>query len=413
MKISTNWRKPTSSQGLPRGGFQQPRRLQLNNRRGSIITLSAGVLVMVLAFTAFTVDLGWITLARAQMRNACDAAAFAGATEFGPGTGLAPALSPTSIAAESKEAARLTAGANKSGGLDSTYIDVAQDVRLGQYQWLPGEGRWAEVWGTTPYTLIEVAVHRDRGGAVDINGNVVDGPLSLFFAPVIGHGDAGLNVTSAAAIMPGVGFRISSESSAKADILPIALDAVSWEAMLAGIGNDDYGYNEGLGKVVQTSDGILEVNLYPSGSSSLPPGNRGTVDIGSPNNSTNDLKRQISEGINGSDLEWFDGELRFDQVPLELNGDTGLSAGIEASLKEIVGEVRAIPLFSSVSGPGNNATYIIERFVGVRIMDVRLTGNPNKRRVVVQPAPFSDSTVIRGETEIRSDSIFTKPVLIR
>ncbi|MGZ0173550.1 MAG: hypothetical protein ACKVHE_28855 [Planctomycetales bacterium] len=46
-------------------------------------------------------------------------------------------------------------------------------------------------------------------------------------------------------------------------------------------------------------------------------------------------------------------------------------------------------------------------------MDVRLTGNPNNRRVVIQPAPFSDPTVIRGNTEIRSDSIFTTPVLIR
>ena len=383
------------------------------NRDGSIITLSVGVLVMVLAFTAFTVDLGWITLTRAQMLNACDAAAFAGATEFGPGTGLAPTLSSSSIATESKTAAHTVADANRSGGLDETYIDVAQDVRLGQYQWLPDEQRWAEVWGATPYTLIEVAVHRDRGSALDINGQMVDGPLPLFFAPVIGHTDAGLNVTSAAAIMPGVGFKISSESSARADVLPIALDEASWNAMLAGVGDDDYSYNTGLDKVVQSSDGILEVNLYPAGSSSLPPGNRGTVDIGSPGNSTADLKRQIKEGVNGSDLEWFGGELRFDSVPLELNGDTGLSAGIESSLKEIVGEIRAIPVFSSVSGPGNNATYIIERFVGVRIMDVRLTGNPNNRRVVVQPAPFSDPTVIRGNTEIRSDSIFTTPVLIR
>ena len=383
------------------------------NRTGSIITLSAGVLVMVLAFTAFTVDLGWITLARAQMRNASDAAAFAGAMEFGPGTGLAAMLGASSIAEESKDAARSIASANRSGGLDSTYIDVAQDVRLGQYQWLPDEQRWAEVWGATPYTMIEVAVHRDRGSAVDINGQVVDGPLSLFFAPVIGHSNAGLNVTSAAAIMPGVGFKILSESSARADILPIALDEASWNSMLAGVGDDDYEFNAGLNKVVQSSDGILEVNIYPSGSSSLPPGNRGTVDIGHPGNSTNDLKRQIREGINADDLAWFGGEIRFDGSPLELNGDTGISAGIEAALKDVIGEVKAIPLFTSVSGPGNNATYVISRFVGVRIMDVRLTGNPNKRHVTVQPAPYSDSTVVKGQTEVRSDSIFTKPVLIR
>jgi hypothetical protein len=89
------------------------------------------------------------------------------------------------------------------------------------------------------------------------------------------------------------------------------------------------------------------------------------------------------------------------------------SAGIESALKEVIGEVKAIPLFTSVSGPGNNAAYVISRFVGIRIMGVRLTGNPSKRHVTVQPAPFSDATVIKGQTEIRSDSIFTTPVLIR
>lgn len=261
--------------------------------------------------------------------------------------------------------------------------------------------------------MIEVAVHRDRGNAVDINGQVVDGPLALFFAPVIGHSEAGLNVTSASAIMPGVGFRISPGSSSRANILPIALDEDSWDSMLAGVGDDDYEFNAGLNKVVESSDGILEVNIYPSGSSSLPPGNRGTVDIGHPGNSTNDLKRQIREGINADDMSWFGGEIRFDGTPLELNGDTGISAGIESALKDVIGEVKAIPLYTSVSGPGNNATYVISRFVGVRIMDVRLTGNPNKRHVTVQPAPYSDSTVVKGQTEIRSDSIFTTPVLIR
>lgn len=382
-------------------------------RNGNIVTLSAGVLVVVLAFAAFTVDIGRITLTRAQMLNACDAAAFAGAMEFVPGTGLSPILSTSSIAEESKAAARSIASENRSGDLDSTYIDVAQDIRLGQYQWLSDEQRWAEVWGAAPYTMIEVTVHRDRGSAVDITGQVVDGPLTLLFAPVIGHDQAGLIVTSAAAIIPGVGFKISSDSSARANILPLALDELSWNSILAGVGDDDYGFNGGLNEVVKSPDGILEVNMYPSGSSLLPPGNRGTVDIGHPGNSANDLVRQIREGINGDDLAWFGGEIRFDGSPLEFSGDTGISTVIQTALKDVIGEVRAIPLFSSVSGPGNNAIYVISRFVGVRIMDVRLTGNPNARHVTVQPAPYSDSTVVNGEIEIRSDSIFTKPVLIR
>ncbi|NQV27207.1 MAG: hypothetical protein HQ518_22900 [Rhodopirellula sp.] len=385
----------------------------VDHRNGSILTLSAAVLVMVLAFTSFTVDIGWITLTLAQMHNACDAAALAGATELGQGTGLASAFNAEEIQSLSTYAASSIAAENAAGGLDSTYIDAAQDVRLGQYQWLADEQRWAEVWGAKPYTLIEVAVHRDRGSALDINGNVLDGPLPLFFAPVIGQFDAGLGVVAAAAIMPGGGFRISSESSLRSNILPIALDEVSWNNMLDGVGGDDYEFNAELNQVAESPDGILEVNIYPTGSSALPPGNRGTVDIGSPNNSTSDLKRQILEGINADDMAWFGGELRFDGTPLELNGDTGVSAGIESSLKEVIGQVKAIPLFTSVSGPGNNATYVISRFVGVRVMAVRLTGNPNKRQVTVQPAPYSDATVVKGRTEIRSDSIFTTPALIR
>lgn len=382
-------------------------------RLGSIITLSAGVLVMVLAFTAFTVDLGWIALTLAEMHNACDAAALAAASEFGQGAGPDAVLNSDSVAAASKEAARTVADENSSGGLESTYIDVAQDVRLGQYQWLSDEQRWVEAWGATPYTLVEISVHRDRGSAQDIDGQMLDGPLPLFFAPVIGHADAGLKAVAAAAIFPGVGFRISSGSSARADILPIALDETSWNELQAGVGNDDFEFNSELNKVVESSDGILEVNIYPSGNSSLPPGNRGTVDIGSPGNSTSDLKRQIREGINAEDLAWFGGEIRFDGTPLELNGDTGISAGIEAALKDVIGQVKAIPLFTSVSGPGNNATYVISRFVGVRIMGVKLTGNPNKRHVTVQPASYSGPTVIKGQTEIRSDSVFTTAVLIR
>ena len=105
--MKTSFQRPpqAAAQELPNIGSRPDSQQHLTNRTGSIITLSAGVLVMVLAFTAFTVDLGWITLARAQMRNAADAAAFAGATEFGPGTGLAPVLSSSSVAVESKDAA--------------------------------------------------------------------------------------------------------------------------------------------------------------------------------------------------------------------------------------------------------------------------------------------------------------------
>ncbi len=384
-----------------------------SSREGSIVVLAAGVLILVFAFTSFTIDLGFIALTRAELQNAADSAALGGAQELGQGIGVGPVTSPEDTATAVRHVAEALAAMNPAGELDGVYLDSVQDIRLGRIQWDEASGQWEKIWGESPYTLVEVVAHRDRGAAKDVNGQSLDGPLPLFFAPVIGHDDATIVTKSAAAIFPGVGFRIDENSDALADILPIAMDEETWNDLMAGNGTDDYGYDEEDDEVEHDGDGILEANLYPSGSSSLPPGNRGTVDIGSPNNSTNDLKRQILNGVNADDLSWFGGQLRFDDVPVVLNGDTGLSAGIESSLKQIIGQPRAIPVFSQVSGPGNNAMYTITKFVGIRIMDVKLTGSPSKKRVVVQPAPFSDSTVIRGETTVTVDSIFTKPGLIQ
>lgn len=392
---------------------QPTQRHDRDRRKGSIIVLAAGVLVLVFAFTSFTVDLGFIALTRAELQNAADSAALGGAQELSQGIGVGPIASPNDTATAVRQVAEALAGMNPAGELDGVYIDPAQDVRLGRIQWNEASGQWDRIWGESPYTLVEVIAHRDRGEARDVDGQSLDGPLPLFFAPVIGHDDASIITRSAAAIFPGVGFRIDENSDAMADILPIAMDEQTWNDLMAGNGTDNYGYNEETGEVTNHGDGILEANLYPSGSTSLPPGNRGTVDIGSPNNSTNDLKRQILHGVNADDLSWFGGELRFDDVPIELNGDTGLSAGIKSSLQQIIGQPRAIPVFSQVSGPGNNAMYTIVKFVGIRIMYVKLTGSPSKKRVVIQPAPFSDSTVIRGETTVTVDSIFTKPALIQ
>ncbi|HLQ44366.1 MAG TPA: hypothetical protein VK137_06540, partial [Planctomycetaceae bacterium] len=148
-------------------------------------------------------------------------------------------------------------------------------------------------------------------------------------------------------------------------------------------------------------------------SASLPAGNRGTVDIGSSNNSTADLSRQIRNGPNETDLAYFGGTLK---IPagglLALNGDTGLSAGIKDDLAAIIGQPRAIPIFRSVSGPGNNATYQIVKFVGIRILFVQLTGSPSGKKVTIQPAPVFDGTITRSSGALQPDSIMSSLQLI-
>ena len=166
------------------------------------------------------------------------------------------------------------------------------------------------------------------------------------------------------------GFQVPSDGK-NVDLLPFALDAETWCALLQGVGSDEWRWDDATGSVRPGSDGVLELNLYPQGTG--PPGNRGTIDIGSPNNSTSVIVRQIGEGITPQDLAYHGGKLEFDSNgELGLNGDTGISAGVEDGLASIVGHKRIIPIFSQVVEPGNNAQYTIVRFAGVRVMEVEL-----------------------------------------
>jgi hypothetical protein len=54
-------------------------------------------------------------------------------------------------------------------------------------------------------------------------------------------------------------------------------------------------------------------------------------------------------------------------------------------LVSIVGESRIIPIFSEVVGPGNNAQYTIVKWVGVRVLSVKLTGSMASKHVTIQP----------------------------
>ena len=128
------------------------------------------------------------------------------------------------------------------------------------------------------------------------------------------------------------------------------------------------------------------MNLFPQGTGS--PGNRGTVNIGASNNSTATLCRQITEGISPADLAYYPGgQLTFDASGnLYLNANPGISAGCKSALASIIGQTRLIPIFTSVVGNGNNAEYDIVEFVGVRIMDVNLTGSMSSKHLTVQPA---------------------------
>lgn len=354
-----------------------------------------------MGFTAFGLDLGYIAMVRSQLNMGTDGAALGGAYELASGLGPGTTPTQTTVGNTAKSSAVSVASSNRAGEKSSIYVNSGNGIRLGRRT--KSGTAWTNTWGAQPYNLIEVTAARGGSG---------DSSLPLFFAKVLGKNTADLTVTSRAALLAGVGFKVvSNPGTGYAPILPIAYDQPSWNALMAGTGNDDYAYNTTTGAVTAGSDGIREIDLYPYGNQSLVPGNRGTVKIGVSNNSTAILSAQIRYGVSDAQLNSIGGTI---EIPsgssITLGGNPGLSAAIKDDLIAIIGQPRAIPIFSAVSGPGNNAQFTIVKFVGIRILFVQLTGG--NKRVIAQPAVVISETVIPGNATSISDYVYTKPKLV-
>ncbi len=354
---------------LPAG---QPR-----NRRGAALVFSVALLFGLFGFLAFSIDTGFLGGAKAEMRRTADAAALAGCWEIydqlNRGESLDSCLDLVGLQGSQMAAQNLICNA-------SPYVNPSPnsaDIAIGYLNSL-SSGIITNN-SSAPFFAVRVNVSRTL---------TKNGEIPFFFGRIYGENGRGMT-TSATAVMARqiTGFKTPDDSSQTLDILPFALDQQTWNALLDGLTSDNYSYDAETGAVTPGADGLLEVNLYPQGTGS--PGNRGTVDIGPSNNSTKDIARQILQGISVSDLDALGKPLSLDSdIGLTLNGDTGISAGVKDELASIVGEKRIIPVFSTVSGNGNNATYTITKWVGVRILDVKLTGKMSGKKLVVQPAPI-------------------------
>ena len=378
------------------------------SRKGSIIVLAVALMVVILAFTAFTVDLGYIALTKTQLQAAADGSVLAAGLELGDGFGTT-AVSASTVLSVGTDAAKTVAAVHKNGDLNSTYLDTSRDIRFGTLTWDSDTAAWVETWGASPYNLVEVTLKRkassDQGG---------DSSLPLFFGPIIGSSAASVSVLATAALLPAAG--ISVPPGGTAPVLPLAVDLASWEDLMNGIGSDNYSYDPDTDSVTNnSSDGILEMNMFPGDDSSLPSGNRGTVDFGNPNNATIDLERQIINGLNYDDMTYYpNNEISLEGGSFDVSGDTGIDVNLKDELASIIGQTRIVPLFTNVSNPGTNATFTIVKWVGVRIMDVNLRGR--NWYVYVQPASFVAFNTIRvsdgsSMPVIQEDTVFA-PVFL-
>lgn len=135
-------------------------------RRGNILLLSTGVLVGVLSFTAFTVDIGYIALTKSQLQLAADGAALAGAME------LNPVMDQAQVEAAVKEATVELAALNRAGDHNSVLLNPDTDVELGRRNWDAASQSYTYNFGpaATPYNVVRVTARR-----TEITGLGADG----------------------------------------------------------------------------------------------------------------------------------------------------------------------------------------------------------------------------------------------
>jgi hypothetical protein len=359
------------------------------------------MMVMMLAMLAFAIDVGYLAIARSELQRSADAAAIAATWELIDQSALVGDDDEVCMYSNVRSAAGEFAGLNHV--LQRTPGLTTEDVDIG-YLANPSDPSAAlDLSGQHLPNAVRVRVRR----ASQQNGEV-----PFFIARILGVESIAAEAEATAALLSNFrGYRIPSDGS-NLEIIPLALDEETWIGMLEGGGDDCWRWDEDDSCVRPGSDGRREVNLYPLGTGS--PGNRGTVDIGGSNNSTNDIARQVVHGISPEDLEHHGGKLEFDgNGELMLNGDTGISAGIKDELASIIGKKRIIPIFRCVEGPGNNAVYTIVAFAGVRIMSVKLTGAPAKKKVMIQPETVISKGGIYDGGELKSFFVYSPVWLVR
>lgn len=346
------------------------------------------LLVMFVGMLAFAIDVGYIAHARTELQSTADSGSLAGLAQL-----YTVSVVDQEFAAARDEVKKYVGGtaANQPG-----LVVLDQDIQFGFFDpdGTPGSRFSTDLTGRRA-NAVRVTLRRD--GATNPR-------LRLFFGSILGRAEndvetrattwvpAGLGVLPGAELIPYTAQVDSFNAAAGLPARPA--DSDGFEAVDGDTFHDKW--DIGLpGTVPQPGpDGMKELVLF--GSTKTAPGNFGSVDLGTASNGTPELARQLRYGPNqiDFDLMGIQGKLAADgslQAPVALGGDPGISNGTKDDWAAVIGQNKIIPLYETVSGNGNNTSYRIVAFAGVRIVAADMNGNP--KRVWVQPTEFYSTRV--------------------
>lgn len=363
-------------------------------RRGATVALVAVSLVVILGFTALTIDLGRLYLVRTELQAAADSAALAGASAFANDAALANdagAQLLTLLRARAQQFSSL----NKTLGA-VTLLESA-DIVLGTHDF-DNPGAPLDTSGAQPFNAAEITVRRTEGSS--------NGPVGFFFASILGRDDGGVIASARAALNDRVA--VYGEESIIGRLMPFSIYLGMYDYALEN-GTDDYSY-DGT-SVSNTGDGVPEARIFPwkwkdkdleslgvdFGSAS---GNFGALEIGASGGSSTELIEQITNGVSLSDVSIEFGATDIDfqdtdgnPTSFEVGGQPGGHEEIEDALLARVGDVVAFLVHDSLTGNGSHATYTITGIRFARIMYVELDPDAVNRGVFIQPVVYTGQSI--------------------
>ena len=355
-------------------------------RDGAIAVLMCVLMLPLLGLLAFSIDYGFLLYLRTDLQRVADQAALAAARDLTPDPQGNQDL--TKVRATVRQYVAMNFGEN--------FVVNDSDIEIGRYN---PKTIYSSVEILEPALLstddildtVRVRLRRDE---------MANSSVSLYFARLFGDTQSDVSAYSTAVLQPA---RFLGPGTA---ILPIAIEHTAWGQILQGQTASIYGG----GQIVGSDGSTLN-------------GNWGTVDIGLTSNSTTSLSDQIANGLQQSDLNALYKQGRIEDashidsiVSMDLNGDTGLSAGLKHAILAAHDMKKVAPIYKEVVGSGGKLEFTIVSWVTVEIVDSGWKGAQNSF-VMVRKAytydkdlyPVHDLT----DSSVSIEGAFTSPVLIQ
>jgi hypothetical protein len=167
-----------------------------SNNRGSIAIFAGLSLVMLLGFASFVVDLGYGLVAKNALQNAADATSLAAARELGRIYRALPGATQSSYQLTASDRIAIVSEATTAAQRNSaagTWLDINDDdIVIGQ-------------WDSVNKTLIPNIDPPDAVMVMARRDGLANGPISTFFAGIIGRHTVAVTARATAALS-GLGY---------------------------------------------------------------------------------------------------------------------------------------------------------------------------------------------------------------